>query len=98
MSSSSNKWYLGAFVCLLAGGCLHPVAERTDQAVCNLASHPIDVEPVATRPQAAPSGEIGAAVESAVHQLEDTGAVKLAGDHEPEAPAKADQELPPPRQ
>ena len=96
MASPLSKWCLWMVVLFLVGGCLHPVAEQTDQAVCHLASRPIDLEPIPPLAQtgSAASGQLDAALTRAVHRAEHTAAVQLTFAEEPKAPDKSDERLP----
>jgi cobalt-zinc-cadmium efflux system outer membrane protein len=40
-----RKWLPGALAVLLASGCTYPVRDDVDRAVCDLAAHPLDVQP-----------------------------------------------------
>jgi outer membrane protein, heavy metal efflux system len=55
MSTASPKRLPLALLLFLAAGCLHPVREETDQRVCELAAHPLDLGAAAAAPSPVPA-------------------------------------------
>src|SRR5437899_3533619 len=44
MAGFSKRWP-SLFVILVVGGCLYPVRQQVDAVVCDLAAHPLDIQP-----------------------------------------------------
>lgn len=81
-----------AFGLLVVTGCLHPVADQIDHAICDLGSMPVDAVPVAAvNAKATPSGELESALRTAAAQPK-AGAIVPVGASAP--PKAAESELP----
>src|SRR5947209_481726 len=54
-AAMSPKWFLTPALVLVLAGCTFPVREKADQAVCDLAAHPVDLQHLTSADLSAPT-------------------------------------------